>query len=168
MKQQQLQILRNGIQGAARMGKTYAIVGALILTIIGALIIYGGVLLVMDKHTMRLDAVITQTICRPQAGSSNNYLCSVVVSYNIKDKMMTQNIPRLRSQKEVKIGDGITIYVNPKKPQDIRPMGSSTGFGIGLLVIGALIIFFAILYLSFIMAYKGLAALSAVKKIWNT
>jgi|UniRef100_A0A6C0K108 hypothetical protein len=167
MRQQQLQILRNGIQGAARMGKTYAVVGALILTIIGALIIYGGVRLLMDKHTMQLDATVTQATCRPHAGTSGGFLCSVVVSYTVKDKIMTQNIPRMRSPEEVKLGDAMTIYVNPEKPQDIRAMGASQGFGIALIVIGALIIFFAILYMSFITAYKGLAALSAVKKIFT-
>ena len=80
---------------------------------------------------------------------------------------MTQNIPRMRSPEEVKLGDAMTIYVNPEKPQDIRAMGASQGFGIALIVIGALIIFFAILYMSFITAYKGLAALSAVKKIFT-
>ena len=169
MRQQQLQILRNGIQGAARMGKTYAVVGALILTIIGVLIIYGGVKMLMDKHTMRLDANITQAICRPQAGSTTDeQLCSVVVSYPIKDKIITQNIPRLRNQGLVKIGDVMTIYVNPSKPNDITSMGPSRGFAIALLVIGSLIIFFAILYVSFMLSYKGLAALSAVRKIWNT
>jgi archaellum component FlaF (FlaF/FlaG flagellin family) len=169
MRQQQLQILRNGIQGAARMGKTYAVVGALILTIIGVLIIYGGVQIMMDKHTLRVDANITQATCRPQANSpTEEHICSVVVSYPIKDKIMTQNIPRLRNQGNVNIGDVMTIYVNPAKPEDITSMGPSRGLAIALLVIGSLIIFFAILYVSFMLSYKGLAALSAVRKIWNT
>lgn len=157
------QLLNSGIQGAAIMGRTYALIGSIIIIIISILLIIGGIAILMNPYKNKISATITSANC-VQDVSTSNYNCSIGISYIVNNITYTSNKTYISSEK-INQGDLIDIYYNSKNVNDFKFSKPSNLLGILLLVIGFLIILFSLIYLFFIMKYKALATISGLKRV---
>lgn len=160
----QNQFVKKGIQGASMMGRIYALIGSIIGIVIGlVLIIYGSILL-NDPHTLEVKGHVIETECQ-QDVSFNRYICNVTIEYTISNKKHIKYISNYTSSSKVEKKDIIIIFVNPSEPTDIAFFRSPIWWPIILVIIGALVILFSILYLYFIFRYKALAMVSGLSRV---
>ena len=160
MKQQQRKILNSGLQGAAAMGKTYTLIGTIISVIIGILLILwiNG----KRKYSKLVEGKIENVSCTKVADS---FECNLKLGYSYSNKSYSKSIKNYISSKELKIGDSLTLYINPQKPNVAKLQKMPCWFSILVFIIGILMIFFSILYMFFIYNYKGLAVISGLNTV---
>lgn len=161
IQQKNKKILDQGIQGASLMGRTYTIIGSIIMTTISVFIIIGGIMILRSPYKKFVEAKVTASQC-DYVGSSDSYKCNLTFKYAVDGKEYTKTVS-YDSYYEIQVDDIIDIYVNPDSPEDYQFYKLPDWIGTTLIVIGSLMIFFSLLYLFFILRYKALAVLSGIK-----
>jgi hypothetical protein len=162
--QQRKKIITNSVQGAASMGRTYAILGGIIFIALGLFFVIIGSLLHSDPYTIKVNGIVIQKECK-EIISSLQYNCNLLLKYKIQNKTFTKTIKNYMSYSSIHIGDEIVLYVNPKKLQNAKYNKSPEWLNILLIIIGILFILFSSIYMYYICKYKGLAILSGLKKV---
>ena len=125
--------------GAASFGVLYSLIGAVIATIIGLVIIGFGIYLLTTKVEYDIvEATILNLSCRPI--QNNDQMCNISVSYKYNDKDEKRNI-NYSGKNIYMVNQKVSIYINKENSNDVsisEPAPKWLGFllaGIGLLVI---------------------------------
>ena len=158
--------VKHGIQGAALMGKTYAVIGAIITVVLAVLLLVYGSILLSNPHTVEVSATIKTATCTANV-SKDMYSCNLSVEYTIPDnnELFQKQISEYKTYEEVLAGDVLTLYADPSNPDSVQGYKVPSWIGILMIVFGILIIFFTFLYLFFIFRYKALATLSGLTRV---
>lgn len=159
---QQKRIITSGIQGAAVMGRTYAFVMA-IISVIVAFVLFAWVGKTR-KYTQLACGQISEISC---IKTLNMFECTGKISYTDGKEVYVQPLHRYKSDKELQNGDMIQVYYNAKNPEEMKMRQTPFWFQVVIIIIGCLLILFSILYLVFVMKYKGLAVISGIKSVVN-
>lgn len=162
MNQKQRQYLQSGLQGAAAMGRTYAVIMSLISTVIGILLIIwiNKTFSHSKKSTM---ATITNTNCQEVVG--NQHSCELTVKFIVGEEEFNTKIKKQLYYDKPEVGNSIPIYYNTQNPKDVSLSKMPLWFFIFIIMIGCILIFFSILYMIFVLKYKGLAVISGIKTV---
>lgn len=163
-KKYRKEMIRQSIQGAASMGRTYALLGGGIFIGLGAFLIIIGSWLHNDRHTRFVTGKIIQKDCK-ELVSSFQYHCQIKIQYEINGQRYEKLVKNYNTYSAVHQGDEITLYVDPKNPADAILSKSPEWLNILMIIIGCLFILFSSIYVYYICAYKGLAVLSGLKKV---
>jgi len=162
MNQKQRQYLQSGLQGAAAMGRTYAVIMSLISSVIGILLIIW-----INKtypHSKKpTTATITNISCQESVG--NKFKCALSVKFTVGENEYNSQIAKHVFYEKPEIGNSIPIYFNYKDPQDVSITLMPFWFYVFIIIIGCILIFFSILYMIFVLKYKGLAVISGIKTV---
>lgn len=164
MRQQYQQIIKSGLQGSAVMGRTYAVIGSIITIVIGIIILVVGIMMHYNKNTMHVQALVKKSQCHEDA-SNSTYKCKLSIYYQYNNEKYDKEINNYTSLYQIQQDDVISLYIDPNKPQNFSLNKTPSWFVIFLIVIGCALIFFSILYVYFIIRYKGLAVISGLKKV---
>ena len=160
MNQKQRQYLQSGLQGAAAMGRTYAVIMSLISSVIGILLIIW-----INKtypHSKKpTTATITNISCQESVG--NKFTCALTVKFPVGENEYYSQIAKQVFYEKPKVGNSIPIYYNYKDPRDVSISKMPFWFFVFIIIIGCILIFFSILYMIFVLKYKGLAVISGIK-----
>jgi hypothetical protein len=160
----QKQFIKKSFQGAAIMGKTYAIIGSTIGIALGLFFIIIGSIFHSNKHNIKTQSEILESKCSEEI-SSFQFNCDFIIRYIFNDKEYTKKITDYNSYSNINVGDRLEIYINPQDPSDLVLQKSPEWLNILLIIVGCFFVFFSLVYVYFIIKYKGLAALSGIKKV---
>lgn len=162
MNQTQRQYLQSGLQGAAAMGRTYAVIMSLISTVIGILLII-WINKVYPHSKKSTIATITNTNCQELVG--NKYSCELSVKFPVGEEEFNTKIAKQLYYDKPEVGNSIPIYYNYQNPKDVTLSKMPLWFFVFIIIIGCILIFFSILYMIFVLKYKGLAVISGIKTV---
>jgi hypothetical protein len=155
--------VKQGIQGATVMGKTYAIIGSVIGIIIGLILIIFGSIFQSDPHTTLVKGRILYADC-VQNANNNFFTCNITFEYSMNNSIYVEVVQNFNSSRQISRNDSINVYVNPNNPTDISFYRSPTWLNVILLVIGILFVLFSLLYIYFINRYQALAFVSGMSR----
>lgn len=159
---QQKRVITSGIQGAAVMGRTYAFIMA-IISVIVALVLFAWVGKTR-KYTEMVNGQVSEISCNK---ALNMFECTGKISYTDGKEVYVQPLHCYKSEKELQNGDLVRLYYNLKNPEEMKMRQTPFWFQVIIVIIGCLLILFSILYLVFVMKYKGLAVISGIKSVVN-
>lgn len=148
--------------GAAAYGRINAIIGVIFGTIIGILMILGGIGLIKRKtnRTKTIKATITNDPGCSGHSENNNTIwdCNLSLSYNIDGKDYTTSISSSSSTKYDK-GNTVTLYYNPDNVSDVDLVSDNTHvIGWVILVIGIFLLISTWVWLYIVYKSKFAAA----------
>jgi len=158
------QLIRKSIEGAARMGKTYAILAGIIFIGLGVFFVIIGSWMHSDPHLLNVKSKVVQKDCN-EIISSLRYNCFLTLSYNIDNKEYIKKVKNYSSYTPIHIDDEVILFVNTDNHADAVLSKSPDWLNILLIIVGILFILFSGIYVYFICTYQGLAVLSGLKKV---
>lgn len=152
--------------GAATYGRINAIIGSIFGTIIGVLMILGGIGLIKrkTKRDKTVKATITNdTDCYGHSENNNTtWNCNLSLAYNIDGKDYTTSISSSSSIKYEK-GNTVTLYYNPDNVSEIDLVSDNTHIiGWVVLVIGIFLLISTWVWLYIVYKSKFAAASGGV------
>ena len=153
--------------GTATVGRLTAVVGAVMGTLVGLVLITVGI--VMIVHHTKLTSEVLGTVKNPNCSSAfinDNkvaYNCTFEVAYTVEEKPYTKEITLDDSPRVYSAGDSVTVYYDPKDPSNASTNSDNTKVpGIIFLVIGIIVPIGAWLWWYFAHRYKAVAAAGGV------
>lgn len=113
-----------------------------VVTLFAAVIIlsFVGISALRDKHTLPVITTVENAQCKPPVGGQSS--CFVTLEYVVNSKTYQHNTTVLVSSEYTR-GDNLTVYVDPKNPDDLQIAPPSRMLGWSLLVFAFL---FAIVF----------------------
>lgn len=155
--------------GTATFGRVMAVFGVIMGTLAGLILIPLGIYFMVHKTKLtsqtpgKIDTK-SPNPCTPQ--SKNNtvvYDCSFNVNYTINGTQYSKLITVTDSSRQYYGGDNVTIYYDPKNPNDASITQDNTHIlGIILLIVGIIIPIIAWVWWYFARKYKAVAAAGGV------
>jgi hypothetical protein len=150
---------QNVYGGLAQVGQLKATIGVVVAVCIASSFCASGGLMInaaaTDKHTGSASAVLSQVNC-------NSNACTAVGTYNVDGKSYTTNVTTMNPAPS-----NVNISYNPSNPGDGVQNKPSTGFGIGLIVVGFIVVLIGAVVYWVTMSYKPIAALQGAGAIYD-
>jgi hypothetical protein len=158
------QLINKGIEGAARMGKTYAVLIGIIFIGLGVFFVIIGSWMHSDPHSLNIKSRVIQKDCN-EIVSSLQYNCSLTLLYKINNKEYEKHVKNYSSYSPIHFNDEVIVHVNKNNYADAVLSKSPDWLNILLIIVGLLFILFSSVYMFYICSYKALAVLSGLKKV---
>jgi hypothetical protein len=164
MKQQYQKIINSGLQGSAVMGRTYAVIGSIITVILGIFIIIMGVYMNYNSRYIHIQAKITQSQCTEDI-SNSSYICNLSILYRYNNQSYEEKVKNYISNSIVETNDVLSIYIDQSNPSTFSLYRFPSWFSFLVILIGCCLVFFSLIYVFFIVRYKGLAVIAGLKTV---
>ena len=152
--------------GAATFGVVMSDIKAVIGSIIGLIMIIGGISLIVKKsfRINTIDGNIKSSNCTEVIVNNNiTYSCDISVEYTINGKTQTKSFKDTNSYKKYEVNDTVTLWYDPNNNANIDIMSDNLHtLGWGLLILGIFIIIFSILWAYLANKYKPVAAAEGI------
>jgi hypothetical protein len=94
-----------------------------------------GIVTIRDKHTLAVVTTVQTVECK-QLGNQSS--CAVQLEY-VVDKKTYSHLTTVLLPSSIKEGENLTVYVDPKNPDDLRAVPASHGFGWALIGFAAVL-----------------------------
>jgi hypothetical protein len=129
--------------GSAEFGVIWALIGAIIATIIGVCMIIVGIYILVKKSTLQQVSGTVVSVdppsCGVGSGNPTTYSCNITVSYLVNTTHL-QKIIWYSGSVIYSPGQSITVYYNPSDPGDASLSGPVPHFIGGILILFGLLI----------------------------
>lgn len=143
-------------EGSAFLGRTFAIIGLIITSLISLIFIIGGIYIVQsNSHLKSVDGSTTKDpICKTADGTTS---CQNFVTYTVNG--VTYKDVEADSSNQYPSGTSVIVYYSPNSPNKPQIDKVPSALGWCLIVFSIIIVIFSIIWVIITQRSKGVAAI---------
>jgi len=155
--------------GTAEFGKIWALISAVIATIISIIMIIIGIYILTLKSK---DTKVSATIIKINNSTTNvcdekDFNCTITISYIYNNRQQTRNINKPKQNQVYKVGDSIDVYIDDKSSVATQKDVPPKMMGFVLLITSVIILVSSWFWYWASKKYKPVAAAEGIGGILN-